>query len=156
LNEFSFSLGKLSKGLVAAAGGLIKYVAVPLVIIYGVIALLESAGGGEFAESLGLNGLMTWVAVLGIAIAALSFFRGFYPKGSRSRMIFGVASMAAAGAWLWVLAKGGDIALAGGDITLGIDYTGIVLLLLVAVALRGLYFVAEMVSCRKEWLAQLP
>ncbi len=71
-------------------------------------------------------------------------------------MIFGVASMAAAGAWLWVLAKGGDIALAGGDITLGIDYTGIVLLLLVAVALRGLYFVAEMVSCRKEWLAQLP
>lgn len=155
MNEFSFSLGKLGKGALAAVGGLIKYVAVPALIIYGAIALLESAGGAEFSAMLGLDRLLVGVAVLGIVVSVLSFFRGFYPKGSRSRMVFGVASMAAAAAWLWVLAKGGRIVLEGDDMTLGIDYTGIVLLLLLAVALRGLYFVAEMLSYRKEWLARL-
>ena len=92
------------------------------------------------------------VAALGMVVAALSFFRGFYPQGSMSRMAFGVASMAAAGVWLWTFAKGGSILLEGA--TWNWDRLhghrppspG-------AVALRGAFYVAEMLSYRKEWLA---
>jgi sterol desaturase/sphingolipid hydroxylase (fatty acid hydroxylase superfamily) len=70
-------------------------------------------------------------------------------------MTFGVISMAAAGVWLWTIVKGGDIALTSGELDLGVRYTSIVLLLLVAVALRGGYYVAEMLSHRKEWLDTL-
>ena len=155
MNEFSIHHGRWSKGLLAAVGGLVKYVAVPVLLLFILTALLESAGGEEFVQQLALPELTTLVALLGTIVAALSFFRGFYPKGSMSRMAFGVASMAAAGVWLWTFAKGGSIALEGGDMALGIDYMAIVLLLLLAVALRGASFVAELLSYRKEWLATL-
>ena len=119
----------------------------------GISALLESSGGQEFVQQLSLPDLTIWVTVLGVVVAALSFLRGFYPKGSMSRMTFGVASMAAAGVWLWIFAKGGRIVLEGDDLGLGIDYTLIVVLLIVALALRGAYFVAEMLSHRQDWLA---
>lgn len=153
MNEFSLRHGRWGKGMLAAVGGLVKYVAVPLLLLFILSDLLETAGGEEFVQQLALPELTMSVAVLGIAVAALSFFRGFYPQGSMSRMAFGVGSMAAAGVWLWMFAKGGTIVLEGGDMGLGIDYTAIVLLLLLAVVLRGAFFVAEMFSYRKEWLA---
>ena len=153
MSEFSIRHGKWSKGILAAAGALVKYVVVPVLLLLSVTSLLDGAGGEEFVSQLALPELTTMVAALGMVVAALSFFRGFYPQGSMSRMAFGVASMAAAGVWLWTFAKGGSILLEGGDMELGIDYTAIVLLLLGAVALRGAFYVAEMLSYRKEWLA---
>jgi hypothetical protein len=155
MNEFSIHHGKWSKGLLAAAGALVKYVAVPILLLFILTGLLESAGGEEFVQQLALPELTTLVALLGAIVAALTFFRGFYPMGSLSRMAFGVASMAAAGVWLWTFTKGGSIALEGSDIALGIDYMALVLLLLLAVVLRGASFVAEMLTYRKEWLATL-
>jgi|LSQX01.2.fsa_nt_gb hypothetical protein len=155
MNDFSISHGSWKKGALAAVGGVIKYVVVPILIVLGMITVMERAGVEELIESLGLRSLVMQVAILGEVVAALSFFRGFYPKGSLSRMTFGVISMAAAGVWLWTIVKGGDIALTSGELDLGVRYTSIVLLLLVAVALRGGYYVAEMLSHRKEWLDTL-
>jgi len=155
MNDFSISHGSWKKGALAAVGGVIKYVVVPILIVLGMITVMERAGVEELIESLGLRSLVMQVAILGGVVAALSFFRGFYPKGSLSRMTFGVISMAAAGVWLWTIVKGGDIALTSGQLDLGVRYTSIVLLLLVAVALRGGYYVAEMLSHRKEWLDTL-
>ena len=119
MNDFSISHGSWKKGALAAVGGVIKYVVVPILIVLGMITVMERAGVEELIESLGLRSLVMQVAILGEVVAALSFFRGFYPKGSLSRMTFGVISMAAAGVWLWTIVKGGDIALTSGSWTWG-------------------------------------
>lgn len=155
MNEFALRLGRPSRGILAAAGAAVKFLVVPLLLIYALITLLKEAGGEEYVGVLGLDALVQTVVVLGIAITALSFFRGFYPKGSLSRMAFGLAAMAATGAWVWVIARGGELVLDVDQLGLEVGFTGLLLLFLAVVALRALFYVVEMRSYRQEWLASL-
>ncbi|NLI74483.1 MAG: hypothetical protein GX369_06920 [Euryarchaeota archaeon] len=153
MNDFSLRRGKFFKGIYAAMGSLITYIAIPLFAIFALMSLLISSGGEDLVQQLNLENIAMWITILGVIIVIISFFRGFYPKGSMSRMTFGIISMAIVGIWLWILSKGGNISLIGSDMSIAINYTIIVMLLLLAIVLRGLYFVVEMRSYREEWLS---
>jgi hypothetical protein len=90
--------------------------------------------------------------LIGIPIAILSFFRGFYPKGSISRFTFGAIVVVLACLWIWSVTRGGALALEFDQFGLSISFTGLVLLFILAAALKGVYYLAEMFSYRREWL----
>ena len=152
MNEFSFSEGKLSSGILAAAASAFKYLVLPLVIV-SIINWL--AAQTEFdVGAFGLKQITSAVLVFGILIIIFSFFRGFYLRGSRPRAMFGVVSIAFVIIWLWAITRGGELMLdfgQGGGI---IDFSLLLYLFIFAAALRALFFVIEMFSYRKEYLSR--
>ncbi len=149
MSEFSLSEGKVSAGILSAVGGGLTYLLVPIIIVTFTSALITKAG---VEEQLRAGEILSMVVIFGIPITILSFFRGFYPKGSRSRFIFGALTAALVCLWIWFVTLGGSIAVDMGQFGLALSFTGLVYLLIFAAALRGVYFLAEMVSYRREWL----
>lgn len=152
MNEFHPRGGSMTKGILSATAGAVMYVVIPLIILASASSLMADAGGGEVAEQIGLGVIMENVLFVGVPIAAVSFFKGYYPKGSYSRATMGVALGALAGLWIWMATMGGRLDLQFEEIGLMIDVSGFVYLLLLTAALKAAYFVAEMFSYRKEWL----
>jgi hypothetical protein len=153
MREFSLKEGKLRGGLFSAIGGAVKYVVVPVVIFTMVAAFLAALNG--LSDNLGLSmvsDLRNAALILGIPIIFLSFFRGFYPRGSHSRMTFALLTTVMVGIWIWFVMRGGQFQLSATRAELNMDISPLVLLFIFAAALGGLYYVAEMFSYRKEFL----
>jgi len=159
MSEFSFKQGKVMSGVVASILAAVKYLIVPLVIISLISSVIGSMGEGmpeelKFGEM--LSSITTYVIVFGILIAAFSFFRGFYPKGSYSRFSFGAAAVAMTCLWIWFATMGGqltiDLGVGGGTL----DFAGLVYLFIFAAALMAVYYLVEMLSFRKEYLSAKP
>ncbi|NLK26466.1 MAG: hypothetical protein GX307_07850 [Euryarchaeota archaeon] len=155
MNEFSLQHGRLGKGLLSAAGGAITFLIIPMVIILGTATLLERIDVGEFLDPVVLENVMLWLMLLGAIITVLSFFNGYYPRGSLSRMTFGLVMALLIGIWVWTATRGGMLEVNIDGIMLTVDFIGLVIILLAVVALRGLYSIVEMYSYRKDWLASL-
>lgn len=155
MNEFSLEHGKVSKGILSAVGAGLKYMIVPLLIIIFTTALFEQFEGGEILREIGVGEVTTWIVIFGIPITILSFFRGFYPKGSWSRPTFALVVAFLVILWIWFVTMGGNLVLQFGQFGLRVSFTGLVLLFILVAALRGAYFVVEMFSYRREWLASV-
>lgn len=154
MNEFSLELGNAGKGIVSSVLAAAKYVLVPIFVLTALTTLLSQMGGASMiADQIGTDRLKDHILILGVLISLLAFFRGFYPRGSLSRCVFGVTVSAMVCVWIWVLTMGGSISLGIDEVSFSISYLGFVLLFILAAALRGAYFVAEMMSYRNEWLA---
>ncbi len=152
MNEFSFNEGKISSGIWAASGAAFKYVVSPLVIVF-IIGWV--ANRVEFdLSALKFNDIILTVLVLGTLIIIFSFFRGFYQRGSRSRALFGVVSVAFVILWIWFITHGGKLSLDVGPGGGTIDFSGLLYLFILVAALRAVFFVLEMFSYRKEYLAR--
>jgi len=152
LSEFSPKRGSVGRGIAAAVADGVKFVVIPAAVLL-IIPMVAGSEAVEMAERLGLNAVMSSVLMAGIPIAVLSFFRGFYPKGSIPRAIMGVGVAALTGLWLWLVTQGGLLTIDLGEAGATVDFSGFIYLLLAGAALKGLYYVAEMSSYRKEWLA---
>ncbi len=152
MNEFSFREGKLSTGILAASGAAFKFLVSPLLIIIIISWLAKQV---EFdLSTLGIDRITSAVLIFGILIVILSFFRGFYRKGSRSRALFGVASIAFVILWLWFITLGGKLSLEVDQGGGSIDFSALLYLFIFAAALRALFYVIEMSSHRKEYLSR--
>ncbi len=153
MNEFALEEGNLGKGIIGAALGAIKYLVIPLAIIYLVTSLLSGVEGDiPIQDKLDL--VMNAVILVGIPITVLSFFVWFYPKGSYSRMIVGLISVVAIGVWIWTVTLGGNLSIDVESLSVALDFTPLVYLFLVAAGLKGVYYLAEAPSYREEWLEE--
>lgn len=155
MSEFSLKEGKAWSGAFSAIGAAVKYVVLPL-IIFAIVAALFAAAN-EQDHSLGLtmiSDMRNAALILGIPIIFLSFFRGFYPKGSRSRVTFALLTTAMVCIWIWFVMRGGKFQISATHAELNLDISLLVILLIFVAALGGLYYVAEMLSYRKEYLAK--
>jgi hypothetical protein len=93
--------------------------------------------------------MMFWA---GLAVMIMAFFKGFYPKGSLSRMSSWLVLVAGVCVWIWFFLFGGKMAIDLADIAeLSVGFTPIVLILMFAASLWGVYAVVEMWSYRYEW-----
>jgi hypothetical protein len=155
MSEFDTKYGSWGKGTIAAVLAGLKYLIVPLLLLIFISSLIVEAGGQQIVDQLGLNDLMIWIAVVGIPITIVSFFRGFYPKGSKSRLTFGAISVALVCIWIWMVTRGGNIALEFDQFGLGLVVTGLILLFILAAALKAVLHLAEYLSYRKEWLKSI-
>jgi len=152
MNEFSFEHGNIGKGIVSAVVAGVKYLFVPLLLLIGISTVLLQAGGQEVAEQVRVQEIMDLVVMFGIPIVILSFFRGFYPRGTLSRFGFGVAAVAAVCLWIWFVTNGGTLTLEFEQFGATLTFTGLLLLFILAAALKGVLYLAELLSYRKEWL----
>jgi hypothetical protein len=153
MNEFSPKIGNLGKGLVAAVLAAAKYLLIPILILTALTSLFSQIeGASTITDQIDLERVKNFVLVLGIPITILAFFRGFYPKGTRSRCAFGVAIAGLVCVWIWMIMMGGNLTLEMEEVGFSISYVGLVLLFILAAALGGLFYVVEMLSYRREWL----
>ena len=155
MNEFSLKEGKIRGGLFSAIGAAVKYVVVP-VILFTIIAGFFSALN-NMSDNLGLTmigDMRNAALIIGIPIIFLSFFRGFYSKGSVSRVTFALLTTAMVCIWIWFVMRGGRFQISATSAELNVDVSLLVLLFVFAAALGGLYYVAEVFSYRKDFLTK--
>ena len=85
VEDFKFKYGTMRNGIVAASktAGLLIVVPVVLAFLLKIRTSTPSLGSE-------LVSLILLIVLLGIPVAAASFFKGFYKKGSLARMTFGL------------------------------------------------------------------
>jgi hypothetical protein len=94
--------------------------------------------------------LLFWA---GLAVVAMAFFKGFYPKGSVSRMSFWLVMVAGICVWIWIFLFGGRLAIEIADmVQLSVGFTPIVLILMFAASLWGVYAMVEYISYHRDWV----
>lgn len=154
MNEFSPKTGNVGKGIVASVFAAAKYLLVPILILTALTTMLAQVEGSSmFTDQIDLERIKFFVLVLGVPITVLAFFRGFYPKGSVSRLAFAVAITALVCVWIWVVMMAGNITMEFEEFGFSLSYVGLVLLFILGAVLGGIYYVVEMISYRNEWLA---
>ncbi|MDH7509213.1 MAG: hypothetical protein QHH00_07445 [Methanomassiliicoccales archaeon] len=147
MSDFSLDKGKTWKGVLASIGAAAKYVIAPIIIIK-VIASFIGEYIGDYLEA-----ARNAVLIIGIPLIVISFFKGFYPKGSQSRLIFAVVATALVCLWIWFIFKGGVFEITVDQVTLTADYSLLILLFILVVALHGVFYIGEYMSYRKEFLS---
>jgi hypothetical protein len=155
LQDFRFRYGRLTKGISMARGALLKYVLLPiamLIVLKAVISEFDTTVTDNLSGLLGTT--MTLLLFVGIPIAVLSFFKGFYPKGSFSRMSFSIGIVALLDLWIWFATLQGRFQADMGNVHVDINYQPYVILIILGVSLWAIYYVVELVSYRKDWIAQ--
>lgn len=151
MNEFAFSNGRPLKGVISAVLAAVKYLVIPTVLITIAISILSGVDAeGIPLES--LEGIRTSVIVFSIPVVLMAFFLGFYPRGSYSRMTFGLIYVVFICLWLWFAFQGGEISAGAGELAVGVNYSPLLLLFIFAAALKGVYYLAEVPSFRQEFL----
>jgi hypothetical protein len=165
-HDFRPRYGRPGEGFRASGKAVKRFVVYPLalfIISAAVIEYISSTGlGDELGNELGnvknvLDTTASGILMVGIIITALSFFKGFYPKGSFSRMSFAALAAVATAAWVWIITFGGHIDLEAtigtAPVALQLDYQPLVLLSMFAALLWAAYAVVELISYRKDWVA---
>ena len=150
---------------------LLEYVIVPLliIIVLGAViqstqGLIEGMTGTAGANASGLFGLgsatldrlSTLLLFIGLPIAVISFFKGFYPKGSVSRLTFALIIVALICAWIYIAALGGHLTVSmdvlGSNIHFSLNYEPLLWIFIFAAALWGIYWAVEAYIYRKDWV----
>jgi len=152
MSEFAWREGKVSKGIIGAALGAIKFLVVPLAIIYVIISMTSGIEDLPIQEK--LEQVRNAVILVGIPLIGLGFFTDFYPKGSYSRMTFGIVMVAVTCVWIWLVTLRGELNISIESVGLNLDFSLLVLLFIFAASLKAVYYLAETPSYRKEWLDQ--
>ena len=152
-HDFKLRYGLWSSGFKAARKSFSGYILWPMLlfaIIAAVLVRVNDALPVDLStEMMTVSGM---ILLVGLVLVALSFFKGFYPKGSVSRMTFWLFSVAVICWWLWTITMGGKMVLDVADmITLNVNYQTLVLLFMLVASLWGVYAVAEYFSYRNDW-----
>lgn len=151
MGDFALENGKVGKGVISAVLAAVKYLVIPVLIVSLILAILSDFAEGYLPQE-ELEAIRISLIVFAIPVIALAFFVGFYPKGSYSRMTFGIIYVASICLWIWLAAQGGKIDASIEFIGLALDFTALLLLFIFATSLKSLIFIAEAPSYREEYL----
>jgi hypothetical protein len=154
-HDFRIRYGRMTKGIRMSRGALLRFVVLPIVILIVTRALISSVGNtitDQLSDTLGAT--VTVLFLVGIPIVVMSFFKGFYPKGSWSRMTFSVVIVALLDLWVWYATLQGRFQADLGMVRVDLNYQPYVLLLIFGMSLWAVYYVVELISYRKDWIAQ--
>jgi hypothetical protein len=162
LLDFRPRYGRYLTGCKEAKSALKKYVIVPgiiiIIMIAAVQALIDQFSLPQLSVILDdLRSISSVLLAFALPLLALTFLRGFYPKGSVSRLTFAWIVCGVLAGWLWSITLGGqfatDLELQGATVGVQLDLSGIILIFVVLELLWGLYYTAEYISYRKDWIA---
>lgn len=164
--DFRPRYGRYLAGMTEASKALLKFVIFPLIIIMILGAVIQSTEGmigqaGGNADGLfgfgsaTLERLTVLLLLIGLPIAVLSFFKGFYPKGSVSRLTFALVIVALICVWIFYAALGGHISLSMDvqqmNIHFNMNFEPLLWLFIIGAALWGIYWAVEALIYRKDW-----
>lgn len=154
-HDFRLRYGSLYNGLKLGRSTLIGFVVIPLIIIIVLKAGFSSLNVEEVDSMMSnLDDISAYMVMLGLPMAALAFFKGFYPKGSFSRFMPAVVMVLITLYWIWVLGLEGRFVFDSiEEISLVLDYSKLLMLIMVGTALWIVYYVLELLLYRPEWRA---
>lgn len=152
-HDFRLRYGSLFNGLKLARSTLIGFVIIPLMAIILMKAGFSSLNVEEVDSMMSdLDDISSYMVMLGVPMAALAFFKGFYPKGSVSRFVPAVIMVLITLYWIWVIGLGGKFVFDSiEEISINLDYSKLLLLLMVGTGLWIVYYVLELLLYRPEW-----
>ncbi|MDD1772166.1 MAG: hypothetical protein LUQ09_04530 [Methanomassiliicoccales archaeon] len=152
-HDFHLRYGSMFNGIVLSRRSANKFVIVPLIVIILLKAGLTSLDIDEIdALTSSLDDAYYVMLYLGLAITAISFFKGFYPKGSFSRFLPALIVVLISMYWVWTIGLEGKFVIDAADVvTFTLDYTGILLLMVCGTGLWGVYYAVELWTYRREW-----
>lgn len=152
-HDFRPRYGSVSNGIVLSKKSATRFVIIPLILIIILKAGLTSLDVDEIDAFISsLDDIINVTLYLGLAITAVSFFKGFYPKGSFSRFLPALIVVLISMYWVWTVGLEGKFVIEAADVmTFTLDYTGILLLMVCATGLWGVYYAVELWSYRREW-----
>jgi len=152
-HDFRLRYGSLYQGLKRSRAALVGFVIIPLMVIVIMKAGLSSLDVDQIDPMIdSLDGIASAMVLLGLPIAIISFPKGFYPRGSLSRMLPAVTVVLLILYWIWKLGMEGRFVFDEVDgFSLSMDYTGLLYLIMAGTALWIVYYILEMIVYRKEW-----
>lgn len=154
-HDFRLRYGSLFNGLKLARSTLIGFVIIPLMVIILMKAGFSSLNVEEVDSMMSnLDDISSFMVMLGVPMAALAFFKGFYPKGSVSRFVPAVTMVLITLYWIWVIGLGGKFVFDSiEEISINLDFSKLLLLLMVGTGLWIVYYVLELLLYRPDWKA---
>jgi len=152
-HDFRVRYGSLYNGLKLARSTLIGFVIIPLIVIILMKAGFSSLNVEEVDSMMSnLDDISNFMVMLGVPMAVLAFFKGFYPKGSFSRFIPAVIMVLITLYWIWVIGLEGKFVFDSiEEISITLDFSKLLLLVMVGTALWIVYYVLELLLYRPEW-----
>ncbi len=150
MEDFKLKYGTVNKGIVAASIAAILLIVVPTVIALILRSRISTPSLGPELLS-----LIQLIVLLGIPVAAASFFRGYYRKGSLARMTFGLVETGLVLVYLSVLLLSSNLPQVLDLLQYHPDLSSIYLALLYLVALWAFGFVIELFWFKEEWLKSI-
>ena len=157
MSDFSWKYGKTSRGSLHAVCSALAYLVLPIFII-DLLSDPSSPLGGSFGGK-GLGPLISIlpeiesnVIFLGIALVVLAFFKWFYPKGSRSRLMFSIGFDGIFAWYAWSLLLNGRTEAAIASFGPDFPLYSLFGLLMVLVGFSIAKEIGDYVDARREWL----
>ena len=130
-------------GVLSATGAAIKYVAIPLFLIYLVQKVLP-------ALNMDLSPFITGTVVIGLALIAVGFIHGYYWKGSQQRLAAGLAGVALAIIWIVIIVGGFNLGASFESFSFKLSLNGMYLIIAGGISLKGIYHFAEYGVYKRE------
>ncbi|HUL40277.1 MAG TPA: cell envelope integrity protein TolA [Methanomassiliicoccales archaeon] len=148
--DFNPSIGKFSRGTVDAKREVFRFVTIPEVIILLVIGAARSTSltGDLF------NIMETWsvnILIFGLLIAFITFWKGYFPPGTYSRLLFGLLLVPGLLLYVGGLELGGELNDALKAIGLIVPMQLINLLIIIMVFFVGVLQFGEFGDYRRNW-----
>lgn len=155
LHDFRLRYGRYVPGFNEARRSLSRFIIWPVVmfmIITAALVKFNELSSVGFEQDLTSTTDILWL--IGVPLVVLGFFKGFYPKGSLSRMVAWMIMAALICMWIWYFTLTGIVNVSLIDLaTVDLDFRWIVILFMIAAALWALYALVEMFSYRQDWMA---
>jgi hypothetical protein len=143
-NEIAMDKKHSVAATIAFFSELIRFVIIPLILI-DVIMSYYPLLSQETA---------TWLAshllVIGAFVAVFVAMETYFPRGSWLKLTFGIFAVATLCVWFWFLLDTGSIKFPFGPLSISINIIGLAIVILIAVALKGLLPVAQFIVAREE------
>ena len=143
-NEIAMDKKHSVAATIAFFSELIRFVIIPLILI-DVIMSYYPLLSQETA---------TWLAshllVIGAFVALFVAMETYFPRGSYLKLTFGIFAVVTLCIWFWFLLETGSIQFPFGPISISINVFGLALVILFAVALKGLLPVTQFIIARGE------
>jgi branched-subunit amino acid transport protein len=127
-------------GILSATGSLIKYIALPMFLIYLVRRVLPDL-------PVDFGPFITGTIVVGIAMTIISFVHGYYWKGSQQRLIAGLVGVVLAIIWILIIVGGFDLGAAFDTFSFRLDMSGMFLIIAAVISFVEYPSLANKAKC---------
>ncbi len=151
MSDFNLKFGSTGGAIVAALVALFGYLVFPYLLLTSLILMIN---GLEVDENVWKAMFEDWrqlIFMLSIPLIILAFFRGYYWKGSYSRLAFALVMGAIFVILVWMLQLDGRVQTALDAEELELQFSTFIYFFLGFAALWTLFYVGEYVDERKEF-----
>ena len=153
MEDFKFKHSDWWDGLMAALMTAVVLLIVPVVLI--IVEQGQVSGPASGALKNEMSALMTLVILVSIPAIAASFLRGMFPKGTHSRLTFGMVEVAVVLLYAYIVLLGSNLSTVLGLMKYQPDLNRVFLTLLYLIALIAVGHLSTWFWHRREWLESI-